>query len=188
MPFVRKVSHMRAIQGLKNAGLTPLKMDPATRPDMTVWNNFAHVNIVYHVHYCAAEGLSRTDEMARLVLIYLFNGHAPAESTQRGIKRAPVIRIIHHACSAGKHGFSHESIETHFKVLLKLFKSNPALKTFLTDGGRGKPPTKYNAAVEIGLRSCATAGLMGRVAMKTAADWERTRIHHKRDCYIAFAR
>jgi hypothetical protein len=179
---------MKAIQALKKLGLTPLKMDPATRPGHTVWNNFGHVIIAYHVYYCAAEGLSRSDEMARLVLIYLFQGFAPAESTQRGIKRAPIIRIIHHACQAGKHGYSHESLEKHFAVLLKLFKKKPTLKKFLADGGNGRPPTKYNAAVEKGLRNCGSAGLMGRVAMQTPLQWEQTRNSQKRDCYFALAR
>ena len=188
MPFLRKVSHMRATKACKKAGLTPLKMDPATRPDHTIWNNFAHVNIYYHAHYCDAEGLTRTHTMARLVMIYLCKGFCPPESTQRGIKRAPIIRAIHHACSAGKHGYSHESLETHFKVALKMFKQNPALKTFLTDMGRGKPSVKYNAAVEKGMRACATAGLMGRVAMQSAMHWEQTGCNQKRDSYVAFVR
>ena len=56
IPFVRKVPHQRAIQALKLAGLTPLKMDRKTTPGQIPWNNYGHATHYYHVHYCVSEG------------------------------------------------------------------------------------------------------------------------------------
>ena len=124
-----------------------------------------------------------------MVLIYLYKGFAKAEDTSRGIRRAPVIRVIHHACSTGTHAFAHEKMEIHFAALIAMCnKDKDLLKTF-TDGGKGKTSTKYLAAVETGLRNFALhTSAMGRVAMNSAEAWKHTSISKKRDCYIAICR
>ena len=74
LPFIRKVSHTRAIRALKEAGLEPFDMDPKTTPDKKRWNNFARVLLTYWVHYCVSEGISRFDDQARRILLFLFKG------------------------------------------------------------------------------------------------------------------
>ena len=134
-------------------------------------------------------GLSRHSKEARKVLIYLFQGFAVAEDTQRGIRRAPVIRVIHHACSTGTHSFSHELIERHFSDLIELCECDSGLIKAFTDGGTKKCSLAYIASVEQGLRNFGQhTSSMGRVAMSSAAAWKTTPLSKKRDCYIAVCR
>ena len=149
LPFVRKVSHTRAIRALKKMGLEPLKMDPRTRPRGKRWNNFARVLYTYWVHYCVAEGISRFDEKARAILLYLFHGHGKAEQTQRGLRRVKVLTVIHHACSWGKHQFAPEVLAKCFHKLYKVIKGNKHGIKFLTDR-HAKMSLTYNACVEEG--------------------------------------
>jgi len=119
----------------------------------------------------------------------LSKGFAVAEDTRRGIRRAPVIRVIHHACTTGTHNFSHELIEKHFVDLLELCVCDEGLKKAFTDGGKKKTSLQYIAAVEQGLRNFGLhTTSMGRVAMSSAAAWKATPLAKKRDCYIAVCR
>lgn len=184
LPYLRRVSHTRAVNALKEAHLYPLKMNPSTRPDGTPWNNFAHVLYHYHVFYCVSEGLHRTSVMARKVLIYLFHGVATPEDTLRGVRRAPVIRIIHHACNNGRHLCSKANLTKHFAKLLTLMKENPDMKKILLDKGRASPPKIFLAYMEDGLRRIADkTNCMGSVAMSTKSAWSETPTNKKREVY-----
>ena len=138
------------------------------------------------VHYA---GISRHAAEARSVLLYLYKGFAKAEDTARGIRRAPIIRLIHHACSTGTHAFAHERIEKYFAELIQLCNNDKDLHKAFTDGGKEKTSAKYLAAMETGLRNFAQhTSAMGRVAMSTAESWKQTPLAKKRDCYIAVCR
>lgn len=179
------MSHTKAINALKEAHLFPLKVHPDTRPDGSTWNNFAHVIYHYHVFYCVSEGLHRTSVTARKVLLYLFHGTASPEDTLRGVRRAPVIRIIHHACNNGRHLTSEKKLTTHFSKFLKLLDQNPDMKKLMMDKGKTNAPKIYLAYVEDGLRRIAEkTGCMGRVAMSTASAWAATPSYKKREVYM----
>lgn len=189
MPFLRRVSHTKAINALKEAHLFPLKMNPDTRHDGTPWNNFAHVIYHYHVFYCVSEGLHRTSLTARQVLVYLFHGTAAPEDTLRGVKRAPVIRILHHACNNGKHLASRTNLLKHFSKLLKVIEENPDMIKLLTDKGKTKAPKIFLAYMEDGLRRIAeSTGCMGRVSMSSPTAWSETPTCKKREVYKSLTR
>ena len=189
LPFLRRVSHTKAINALKEAHLFPCKMNPQTTPDGDPWNNHAHVIYHYHVHYCVAEGLSRSSVLTRQILLYLCHGRGTPEDTLRGIRRAPVIRIIHHAVSNGKHLVSQQTFKTHFEKFFKLLEDNPDMLHLLTDKGKTKAPKSYTAHMEDGLRKIAEkTGCMGRVAMTSAAKWSNTAAAKKREVYIGLGK
>lgn len=184
LPFLRRVSHTKAINALKEAHLFPLNMNPESTPDKAPWNNYAHVIYYYHVFYCVSEGLHRTSVTARKVLLYLSHGFATPESTLRGVKCAPVIRIIHHACNNGRHLTSQKTLKKHFSKLLKLLDGNPDMKKLLLDKGKTKAPKVFLAYMEDGLRNIAEkTGCMGRVSMSSPSAWAETPSYKKREVY-----
>lgn len=122
---------------------------------------------------------------ARKVLLYLFHGAASPEDTLRGVKRAPVIRVIHHTCNNGRHLTSGKKLQTHFSKFLKLINDNPDMKKLLMDKGKTKAPKVYLAYMEDGLRRIAEkTGCMGRVAMSTPSAWAETPSYKKREVYM----
>ena len=65
LKFLRSASHEPVIQRLRQAALYPVQIpdNPRKQP----WNNFSKVLYTYFIHYCAAEGLTRSNNMARQV-------------------------------------------------------------------------------------------------------------------------
>ena len=167
----------------------PCDMNPTTTPSKGPWNNHAHVCYHYHVHYCVAEGLHRSHVTTRQVLLYVCLGFAVPEDTLRGVRRAAVIRVIHHAVNNGKHLISHATYTKHFSKLIKVLEDNPDMVKLLTDKGKTRPPKIFMALMEDGLRRMAQAsGCMGRVAMSSPAAWANTSTAKKREVYIGFAK
>ena len=149
VPFLRKVSHIRAIRKLKDMGLSPKQMDKSTTPNKKRWNNFAKVLYNYYVFYCVSEGIERGSDRARAILVFLFHGAGVVEQTQRGPKRVQILAVIHHACSWGKHQYSQKTIEKCFKELFKLHKEDPSKLKLLRDP-KAKVSLRYKACVEKG--------------------------------------
>ena len=72
-------------------------------PNGEAWDNFAEVLYTYFIHYCAAEGLTMSHDLARDVLLYLFYGTWEHKKTKR---RYPVVRSIHLQATNGRRRFA----------------------------------------------------------------------------------
>jgi hypothetical protein len=98
-PFFRVHSHLPAIRAIRNLNLYPQMIKAKDMPTGVAWDNVSESLHTYHHKYCAAEGLSKTSKMARLILLYLFYGRCRLKSG----KLVPVIRGIHKKASEGRH-------------------------------------------------------------------------------------
>lgn len=105
LPFTRRVSHNAAITKLRNAGYWPHAVSAKNCPTGEPYNNFIKVGYKYWIEYCLAEGLTRSSERGRKVLLYIFY----AEPMFRG-KNSPVMRVIHTCMTSGTHRFDHTHI------------------------------------------------------------------------------
>ena len=85
LPFLRQHVANAAIIRMKNACLYPIKIKGATN-----WNNFPQYGYTFHVHYCDLEGLDMSNDLARLILLYIFYG-----TYNQNNKVSPVIRCLH---------------------------------------------------------------------------------------------
>ena len=108
-----------ALEQLRETGLIPRKMKRSTLPrhsQQTGWNNFAKVLKTLWVHYCYAQGLTRSSDLAREVQIYLCHGKGVQKQ-----KLVPVIAIIHKKVQTGIHRFTHvDKIQKHWAALITL--------------------------------------------------------------------
>jgi len=66
LPFVRHQSCLLATLACKNRNMYPVKVKAVDMPGGKAWNNLALVDNTWHHHYCAAEGLCKTSDEARL--------------------------------------------------------------------------------------------------------------------------
>ena len=116
------------------------------------WDNFVEVLYTFHVHYCVAEGLTETSDMARKVLLYLFYGSWVSSTN----KSAPIIRYLHKKIISGRHRFG-KYVEQHFKSFLEKYSKpeNKSWSTYFKDYGKGTAPLEYLIEIEKGLRSFA---------------------------------
>jgi hypothetical protein len=92
LTFLRRVTLQKAVTELRNLGLFPFQttaesMEAGKAPV----NNFAQVKVVFYIWYCYFEGLPRSSDLAREVLVYLFHGACAVRQTQRGEKRSSII-------------------------------------------------------------------------------------------------
>ena len=81
--------------------------------------------------------------------------HAPREI------RYPIVKAIHLKLTNDRRRFS-KVIQPAFKVLFELLRKEKDLEKFLNDEGKGKPPPRFNAAVEVGLRT------LGEISVSTS--------------------
>lgn len=184
LPFLNVSSVTKAITDLKDLGYYPVRCMKDHMPSGQEWNNFGEVLYVFWIFYCKYEGITRTQDLARIVLIYIFFALLTGP---RG-KKWPVVRYIHRLVTNGRHRFA-STTSLHFGELFKLMEAHPHLQRFLTDKGEGDVPVEYNAAVENGLRSHGCdLHAMGTNAMRSADDWSAVRKWMKREAYIAAAR
>ena len=75
--YLRAGAVIWAIKKLRSLGLTPIRIKPETLPQHIMdqgYDNYVKVINTFHACYCHAQGLSRTSDMARLVLLYLHFG------------------------------------------------------------------------------------------------------------------
>ena len=121
------------------------------------FNNFAQVLYTFYVHYCAAEGLDETSDLARKVLLYLFYTELPprprkASSKSRKPKKAIHClrkKIMSSRCRYGKY------VTRYFKGFLVKLKENQDWTKYFADKGEGKAPLDYLIEIENGLRRFA---------------------------------
>ena len=142
----------------------------------------------YWVHYCRAEGLTRSHDMARRILMYLFY----ATPMYKG-RPASCLRIIHRSMMAGTHRFASGAVLACFKDLLDILNdehTGAEATKWLTDKGAGTASTKFLAAFEAGIRKLALVGSRAfpRGSIASRAAWEKVEAWMKRQCYFFIAR
>ena len=89
------------------------------------------------------------------------------------------MAILHRKLQMGLHRFTGtKKIESHWSMLLTLFKDNPEWKMFLTDQGKAEVPIAYLVAVEEGLRSFGTdKHAFGKFAMDNETEWHNQKLN-----------
>ena len=80
LTFLNVSSVNKAVADLKDLGLYPVRCK--YMPDGSDWNNFAQVLYSFWILYCYYEGITRTQELARQVLVYLFYAHLPGPAAR----------------------------------------------------------------------------------------------------------
>lgn len=184
LPYLCVSSVNAAVTELKNLGLYPVRVLAANMPSGKDWNNFAEVLYTFWILYCHNEGLVRTSDMARQVMIYIFYAHFKGPTG----KQWPVIRAIHRMVTNGRHRFAATTL-SHFDEFFNLLDREPRLVAKLNDKGEGGVPPEYTAAVENGLRSHGEdIHAMGTNAMRSQSDWKKVPRWMKREAYIAAVR
>jgi hypothetical protein len=89
---MRKVHAQGAVLDLRNWGFVPFQSDPKSMPrGMRAQNNFVQVRVAFYVAYCWREGIFLSSNLAREVLIYIFNGVCIMRQSARGPKRSTII-------------------------------------------------------------------------------------------------
>ena len=74
LSFLRAWPVNLTLEILRNRGFYPVQVKGSGMPNGKKWNNFAQFLYTFHAIYCDAEGLSRTQTLARQILLYLFYG------------------------------------------------------------------------------------------------------------------
>ena len=178
LPYLRQHAFNAAITRMKNACIYPVKMK-----GKTLWNNFPRYIYTFHVHYCDLEGLTRTHELSRKVLLYLFYGKYQSKG-----KTFNIIRCLHYKTIQGRHRFG-KYVKKHFHTFIASLEQNPEWTTFFDDLGKGDAPIDYLAQVEMGLREFGgDIHAMGSNAMLSKERWFAVEVWRKREAYIALIR
>lgn len=186
LQFLRGGAHDVGILGVQNACVYPVRIpeNPTGKP----WNNLPQSGNTYHIHYCAAQGLTKSHPMARRVLLYIFYGKYQSKIQADQKKKFSVFRGIHKAATSARRRFPCKAAEC-FADFIRLVTRRPTLLMFLKDRGAGAPPMEYLAAVEKGLRQFGNKiHCMGSTALKSATSWAAVQPWRKREAYIAVAR
>ena len=187
--FLRGGSCQSATLELKNANLHPatvLKHIPGA--GVASWNNYADTLYTFLVHYCIAEGLTRTDGMVRKVMLYLFHGKYMYRAKKNVYLEKPIIQGVHYKVTNGRSRFVKDVVKN-FATLIKLLQDKPSLKPLLEDEGVAQAPPEYLAAVEEGLRAYGeNVYAMGCGAIKSRFAWLKVETWRKREAYITVVR
>ena len=70
--YLNLTSVNKAILALKNLNKYPVRILAANMPNGKDWNNFGDVLYTFWIFYCKEEGIVRTQDHARRVLLYIF--------------------------------------------------------------------------------------------------------------------
>jgi hypothetical protein len=124
LPFLRSTYVNAVMRKLRNLDYIPAMISKSEMPNGVAWNNFHKVLNAFRVFYMHYAGYTFGMDIARELLVYLFYGHGPPRVTKRGIKRTPVIAVIHKQLTMGQHLFV-RNWETNFERLVRYFDDNP---------------------------------------------------------------
>lgn len=91
MPFLRKHPTIEGVERMKDDCIYPVRIKELQ------WDNFLQYNYRFHAHYCDLEGIARSDDMAWIVLIYIFYGKYFDKK-----KDWPIIRCLHYKTMSGR--------------------------------------------------------------------------------------
>ena len=150
--FLRRGGVIVAVDKLKDNNIYPVMVSKKNMPHNKAWDNVADVLWRFYVHYCAAEGMSESNNIARLVRNYIFYG---VYKYKRTVKQKtltvlkPFLHGLHYKITTGRTRFL-QKVEDHFKTFLTLYSRNRSWKHFLVDKGEGNPPVPYLGAIEEG--------------------------------------
>lgn len=167
------------------------------------WSNFPNVLYTAHAVYCALEGLSRTSDKAREVLLFFFyglycwetklyktNSEGKRVPTETVLREKPLIFHFHKKLVSGRSRY-HRNIELNFAKFINAYNlSDGAWEKFLTDHGEGSPPVEFNIFLEDGLRLTALSDIytMGLRPLRSREHWARVGRERKLELWIAVGR
>ena len=146
-----------------------------------------------HAVYCHLEGLARTHDVARLVLLYFFYGTYQWATKDKddnvAIREKPVLFGIAKRLMNGRSRFVNGVVQN-FKTFIDLYEDHPEWKKFLDDMGVGDPPIEYLVAVELGLRQYGIVGIhtTGTRPLRSPTYWGQVDLWRKREAFIALVR
>ena len=123
--FLRAGSCQSATLELKNANLYPANVHKHINGSEATWNNYADTLYTFLVHYCIAEGLTRTDGMVRLVMLYLFHGKYMYRAKKNVYLEKPIIQGVHYKVINGRSRFV-KDVAKKFARLITLLQEKPA--------------------------------------------------------------
>lgn len=178
LTFLRRVHVQKAINEMRNLGVYPFKTSedsmPNGRPSV---DNFAQFKVVFHIWYCYFEGLSRSSDLAREVLVYLFHGKCAVRQTKRGDKRSTIIFELRRQYMHGCNIFA--KAPKSFAKFINYLALVPAQKMALTDL-KFEEARQFCALAELGLRNFALTESrpLGKHAMRSGEDWEKVHTMH----------
>ena len=195
LPFLRQASVTGSINAMKNRGVYVVHVKGADMPNGEGWDNYAQGIYTFWIEYCYREGLSRTSDLARRVLLYLFYGKFTWHTKKKVnglsvtvMKEKPILFWLHRKVRNGRSRFVY-NVETYFKDFIKLVGSQKNYMKFLKDRGEGVAPVDYLVALEVGLRNYASdVHAMGTSPLRSPAYWGRIDLWRKREAYIAVGR
>ena len=103
--YLRAASVQIALEELKNRNLYPVQVGKhvvhngeQVRMEMP-WNNFPDVLYTFYVYYCYSQGLTRSMDLARQVLLYVFYGSYTRkyklDKTRYSVTKKSILHGIH---------------------------------------------------------------------------------------------
>ena len=110
VPFLRDASVMETLLYMKNKGLHPIKVRATEMDSGHSFDNFAECGHTFHAKYCSLEGLSRTSDMAGVVLQYIFHGYFDWRTKDRNkaekTKKKSFFFFLHKKLVGGRSRFT----------------------------------------------------------------------------------
>lgn len=91
LTFLNTGPHLQTIERLRNKGYYLITIRKCTMTGGQNWDNHAQCKWVYFIHYCVNEGITRTLQIARSVMLYVFYGHYFSNKE----RLIPVSRALH---------------------------------------------------------------------------------------------
>ena len=181
--FLRDAPLTATLHYLKAHMLSPIKCKAADMPNGSAFDNFPQVLYTAHAVYCAQEGLPRSSDKARQLLLYFFFGQFPWETKvyKKGkaqetvLRDKPLVFFLHKRLASGRSRFA-KNIEKYFAGFIAAYRDNAgSWEKFLQDKGEGSPPMKFLILIEEGLRMAAQdIYTMGTRALRCVVDLSAT--------------
>ena len=192
--FLRDASVAETLLFMKNKGVHPVKVRAGDMPNGRPWDNFDVCAHTFHVKYCSLEGLSRTSDMSRVVIQYIFHGFFEWRTKTRHKveqrKMKSFFFFLHKKLVGGRSRFTNK-VESNFSKFISLYRRNePTWKLFLNDCGKREVPIEYNIAFEEGLRNFSSCiHSMGTRPLRSPEFWGKSvDLWRKKEAYIALGR
>ena len=128
-------------------------------------------------------GLSRSSDLAREVLVYLFHGKCAPRETMRGPKRSPIIFALRTQYMHGLNIFSKATQS--FQDFIQYLTLVPQQRMGLTDPTFETEP-EFICYSERGLRNFASSANhpLGKHAMRSMKDWSQVHAWKKRETWV----
>jgi hypothetical protein len=121
-PYLRDASVNGAITGMRNSNHFPIHIPARHMPDgEPAFSNFTDILIEFWAWYCALEGIPRTNNFARQILLYVFYAtylHKITEKKVTSYVPKPIIHGIHYKLTNGRARFMNkvESASMHYFI------------------------------------------------------------------------